>query len=486
MILIVICSLLFDICKAQWQPDVRLTNEPHGSYTSYNNAWCVASSGDTLHLVWQDNRNGEFNWDLYYIRSTDNGLSWGAELQLTNDPHWSTYPCIAVSGQEVHVVWPDTRNYSSGEIYYKHSTNGGLNWETDVRLTFGNNIAGAWDPSIAVSSQDVHVVWDDYRDLNYEIYYKRSTDGGMTWGNDIRLTNNDSDSFCPSVAASGQYVHIVWFDRRDGNREVYYKRSTDRGISWEQDLRLTHNQFLSVSPCIAVSGQVVHIVWMDQRDMNDEIYYKRSTDGGMTWGADTRLTYNNWISLYPVLAVSGQVVHVVWEDTRDLNYEIYYKRSTDGGTDWDPDVRLTYDTAYSLYPCVCVSGSSVHAVWTDERDGNYEVYYKRNPTGNTIGIKNISSEVPKEFNLFQNYPNPFNPTTKIRFDMPTVGQRHAFDVRFVIYDILGRVVSILVNEQLKPGTYEVEWDTSNYPSGVYFYRLSTDDYANTKKMVLVK
>ena len=79
----------------------------------------------------------------------------------------------------------------------------------------------------------------------------------------------------------------------------------------------------------------------------DEIYYKRSTDAGVNWGTDTRLTNNTADSWYPSVAVSGSVVHVVWDDNRDGNSEIYYKRSTDAGVNWGADTRLTNNTAYS-------------------------------------------------------------------------------------------------------------------------------------------
>ncbi len=168
----------------------------------------------------------------------------------------------------------------------------------------------------------------------------------------------------------------------------------------------------------------MHVVWHDNRDGNYEIYYKRSTDAGVSWGADTRLTNNTASSEYPSVAVSGSVVHVVWRDDRDGNYEIYYKRSTDAGVSWGADTRLTNNTAYSSYPSVAVSGSVVHVVWHDNRDGNWEIYYKRNPTGNTIGIKNISSEIPSSYSLEQNYPNPFNPITKIKFDITNDSRRN--------------------------------------------------------------
>jgi hypothetical protein len=232
----------------------------------------------------------------------------------------------------------------------------------------------------------------------------------------------------------------------------------------------------------------VHVVWDDYRDGNEEIYYKRSTDGGVSWPIiDTRLTNNSAVSTSPSVSVSGSAVHVVWQDNRDPIAEIYYKRSTDGGVSWGTDTRLTNNSAVSTFPSVSVSGSAVHVVWQDNRDGNFEIYYKRDPTGNVVGMKNINSEIPKEFKLEQNYPNPFNSNSKIKMQISKLGK-----VKLTLYDILGREVQTLVNEELKPGTYEVEWDATNFPSGVYFYKLSIVNgelsiaFSETKKMVLLR
>jgi hypothetical protein len=109
-----------------------------------------------------------------------------------------------------------------------------------------------------------------------------------------------------------------------------------------------------------------------------------------------------------------------------------------------------------------------------------------------IGIHQISNEIPERFNLYQNFPNPFNPSTKIRFDIPSIGQRLAFDTRLVVYDILGREIAVLANTQLSPGSYEVEFDGSRLASGLYFYQLQIAEttrrfvFNGTKKMVLIK
>ncbi len=469
--------------NAQWQPDVRLTNAPGHSYTSYNNAWCVAANGNILHAVWNDNRDG--NTEIYYKRSTDAGLTWGADTRLTNDTNWSEYPSIAVSGSLVHIVWSDIRNgFPNDEIYYKRSTDGGVTWGTDTRLT--NATSSSMFPSVAVTGSVVHVVWMDGRDGNDEIYYKYSSDAGVSWGSDTRLTNNTANSDYPSIAVSGSLISVVWEDTRNGNDEIYYKRSTDGGVTWGADTRLTSNSADSWYPSVAESGTVVYVVWLDRRDGNNEIYYKCSTDGGMNWEPDTRLTNNTANSYLPSIAVSGSLVHVVWEDYRDDDSEIYYKCSTDGGLTWGADTRLTNYTGLSKYSSIAVSGSLVHVVWEDTRDGNYEIYYKRNPTGNVTNIHNISTEIPSAFSLSQNYPNPFNPVTKIRFDVPQVRNGHDRSLQVIIYDMLGRLVATLVNESLKPGTYEVDWDGSDYSSGVYFCRLKAGDFSDWKKMILIK
>ena len=102
-------------------------------------------------------------------------------------------------------------------------------------------------------------------------------------------------------------------------------------------------------------------------------------------------------------------------------------------------------------------------------------------TGMLVGIQQISAEVPSEYSLSQNYPNPFNPKTVISFQLAV----NSF-ASLKVYDLLGREVATLVNEQLSPGTYEVDWDGSNFSSGIYYYTLQTEGYSETRKMVVMK
>jgi photosystem II stability/assembly factor-like uncharacterized protein len=101
--------------------------------------------------------------------------------------------------------------------------------------------------------------------------------------------------------------------------------------------------------------------------------------------------------------------------------------------------------------------------------------------GAIFGVKEITSQVPAEYKLYQNYPNPFNPSTIINYQLAM-----SSEVKLVIYDVTGREVVQLVNQKQNAGSYQIEWDGSNYPSGVYFYQLKVNEYSDTKKMVLLK
>lgn len=100
------------------------------------------------------------------------------------------------------------------------------------------------------------------------------------------------------------------------------------------------------------------------------------------------------------------------------------------------------------------------------------------------GIEDDKNVLPSEFKLEQNYPNPFNPTTTISFTIPTVVGQHAVSLR--IYDVLGNVIATLVNEQKSPGNYHVNFDSKNISSGVYYYQLTSGNFIQTKKMILLK
>jgi hypothetical protein len=447
------------VVHAQWEPDVRLTYCDSASWTTPNNAWSIAAdTSGIVHVVWWDERDG--NNEIYYKRSTDSGSSWSQDIRLTYDSSDAWSPSISVSGEMVHVVWADERD-GNGEIYYKRSTDSGSSWSSDLRLT--NDPSGSHTPTVSAVGPIVHVIWSDDRDTSNsgDIFYKRSTDSGVSWSTDRQLTFDPNHSWYPSSSASGASVHAVWEDNRNGNWEMYYKNSTDAGLTWSADYRLAYISQPIGMPSVSASGPVVFVVWEGEQGYISEIYYRQSTDEGRSWGSETRLTYNVSYSNWPSVFVSGSNVHVVWEDA----YEVYYKNSTDLGRRWF-ETRLTFDPNDSWNASVCAAGSKVHVVWMDSRSGDWEIYYKRNPTGNSGVEDGEPLSLTTCASRLTVFPNPFNSFASI--------PGHESE-SFALYDISGRRV----------GAYRGDRIGEGLSSGVYFL-LSPDNKVRSLRIVKVR
>lgn len=193
-----------------------------------------AGSGSNLSIIWSDERNG--NFDIYWMISKDNGYTWENGLgtpdvgrQLTADATDSMWNSIAMDGSNIRIVWMD-ESWPGPEyrIYYRDSSDSGVIWNPIQLLTGPSPLMA--QPDIAIFENNLHVTWDDARDdgSTMEIYYKNSTNGGVSWGQDVRLTYSPgSHSYHPKLGLNNSTVHVTWWDRRDGNREIYYKRSPD-------------------------------------------------------------------------------------------------------------------------------------------------------------------------------------------------------------------------------------------------------------------
>ena len=193
----------------------------------------------------------------------------------------------------------------------------------------------------------------------------------------------------------------------------------------------------------------------------------RSTNNGINWTA-----VNNGLTELHVLelVVSGTNLFAGTEGGVFLssnNGEIWINKNQ-GFSSVPPVNSLLITNGYIF------AGTEGQSVW-------------RRPLSDITGIQSNSTEIPSAFSLSQNYPNPFNPRTKIRFDIkkPEVRSQKS-EVTLKIYDVLGREVETLVSEQLAPGTYEATFDGSMHNSGVYFYKLQTENFTETKLMVYLK
>lgn len=161
-------------------------------------------------------------------------------------------------------------------------------------------------------------------------------------------------------------------------------------------------------------------------------------------------------------------------------------RTTTGGSFWDSTITGTDINLNSLFMVNDFTGWVV---------GNSGIILKTTNGGGPgfpIGVETVSEVIPQKFSLYQNYPNPFNPVTKIRFDvkpkdrLPNQSGSENAKVNLTVFDVTGKEIAELVNTELAPGTYEISYDAGSLPSGVYYYRLRTGDFAETRKMVLLK
>jgi hypothetical protein len=143
------------------------------------------------------------------------------------------------------------------------------------------------------------------------------------------LTWTSSSSFTPAIAVdSNDVIHLIWKDSMAGNNELYYKKSADGGASWSAAQKLTWTSGESHDPNIAIdSNNALYLFWYDYTP-NAEIFFKTSADGGASWGPAQRLTWTSGYSSSPAIAIdSNRTIHVVWEDSTPGNYEVYYKSS---------------------------------------------------------------------------------------------------------------------------------------------------------------
>lgn len=229
-------------------------------------------------------------------------------------------------------------------------------------------------------------------------------------------------------------------------------RSTDLGSAWLIDTSGTTRQLYSVtyggSGIVVASGAQGTIV--------------RSTDLGVTWSL---VSSGTTLDLYGCGSAPG--VYLACGPNGTI------LKSTDNGVTWGRQATPTTETLYGINALSPTNYFAVGANGTflETKDGG----------GTVAAVEHGTSETPGTFRLEQNYPDPFNPTTIIDYQLAVNSA-----VTLTVYDGLGRIVKTLVNEHQDAGSYSITFDGSNLPSGVYFYRLQTGTYGDTKKLLLLK
>jgi len=303
----------------------------------------IAISEDRIHVVWED-RAG---WNgIYYRNSSNNGETWTATKRISSNGVDAYGPEIFVNNSNVHIFWYDRRDGTDGEVYYRRSLDGGITFDNgqgidqDRRITYSPSLVA--NTRYAGFGSNLSFIWSDERNGNFDIYWMISKNNGNTWedglgheGQDRQLTSDSSNSMWNSIAMDGSNIHLIWVDEQWPGPvyRLYYRNSTDNGVTWNPIQLLTGPVPGINSPDIDVQGNTISVVWDDERDDGDheQIYYKNSNDGGITWSNDLRLTYNlSYSSYWPRIKVENDTKHVVWYNWYGSNLrDVFYKRSPD-------------------------------------------------------------------------------------------------------------------------------------------------------------
>jgi hypothetical protein len=331
-----------------------------------------------------------------------NSTSWSSPAPLTGSGAMQspggTHELVTV-GNNAYFIWWDLNDKN---IYSRRSTNGGITWGNPTTLVSG--IEGGMY-SLEVSGSTHHLFWLDTRTGSAELYYKRSTDGGVTWGPDTQLSFGGYGtglSFRYGTTISGSAVHVAWVPNQGSWGDVNYRRSTDYGSTWQPTVKLTTAGPTGHRPVIAANGNDVHVVWMDWRggplnsstDWRWELYHRRSSDGGASWGPETQLTFTpNARSSHPqIVAPQPGLVVVIYEDgwtsSDGINWggdgAIYARRSIDAGRNWEPPKRISFvnqGTEQASHSKANAFGSRIFVQWTEYSIPGLAAYYSESLDG---------------------------------------------------------------------------------------------------------
>ena len=319
---------------------------------------------------------------------------------LTNNPLDSVYGQVAAWNNNVYVLWQDSMppGYRNYDIFIKNSVDNGTTFGSPVNLS--NNSGFSEHPQIAAYDNNVYAIWADDTLGNREVLFTRSEDNASSFGTIKNLSNNTSDSFNQEIAVFGDNVYVIWLDQAEGDKaKILLKASDDGGATFGRTVNISSNANDETFPKVAAYKDSVYIAWnmadgeLDKRD-NEGLFFVRSLDGGSTFDNMTKLNSENDSGEAQVAAFNGAVYVVSGGlDSVNVNGPIFMK-SNDGGKSFSEPVMLDQNDTF-------INPTNVEVGAYDEQfsyvaaqvsvSGNEEIFLLE-MTGNNLGqVFNLSN-----------------------------------------------------------------------------------------------
>jgi len=475
------------------------------------------------------NLSNAFKSEGVYV-STDGGLNWNGSDTCNGALIFNHGgdPGIAIT-ESGRFVLSHIGDIFPG-VYTHYSTNLGIDWSPAFTVTntqTGDKGTMAIDNSSQSSFKGrIYLTWTDLVNLSPTVC-AFTTDEGETWSTP-KVVNPNPPVRCVggSVATSNDgRVYVCWsgitINLPFKEDFAGFSISSDGGNNWntQQNIfdmngisgTLASKEGIKVNglPQVAVdnNGGIrdgwIYIVTTEfdiaPAGNDPDILLRHSTDGGQTWSTATRVNQdqinNGKIQYFPSLEIDDEgALNILFYDDRNTtsdSTDVFLARSTDGGNTWmefsiknsrfKPKPIVGGASAYQGdHIALLAVGDKLYALWMADYSGIYQVWLAI-VDRNALSVEDRLDQPVHSFALFQNYPNPFNPSTTIRYAIEKESV-----VQLKIYDVLGNAIATLVNEVKPTGIYEVSFDASNLPSGIYLYRLITKEFSETKKLILLK
>jgi len=188
----------------------------------------------------------------------------------------------------------------------------------------------------------------DSNDAKYSIEYNREV---------FNISNNTGHSEEPQIMKSGNNIYVLWIDDSSGSRDIYFKKSSDNGCTFNRTMNLGIEEGGSLDPKMAILGDNIYITWEQTPGNNGAVYFTRSNDNGVSFETVKNLGNNTGFNGLPQIAASGNNVYVVWHDA---SKGVLFARSNDNGVSFETVKNLGNNTGFNGLPQIKASGNNVY------------------------------------------------------------------------------------------------------------------------------